>query len=150
MGFYRKFQVLFKSKEMVKFDNLVQVAYEIKNINPLALYHFINLILKPMQSEVNLVTAESGSGIVKEVKLAHLFSEEIEHYLNESKNINIKPKTENTTLHLASDIAFTRPWNRQRYIENLCYLASHQLEITPINWKEDYNQIGRASCRERV
>ena len=137
MNFHKKLKMLFKSQQVVKFDNLVQVAHEIKAQNPLALYDFVNLILKPMQSEVNLVTAELGTGVVKQIGLKHLFSGKMGSCLYDPKKID--SHTDDTTLNLGRDIAFTRPWNRQRYIDNLCYLASRQPEMEPIDWREDYN-----------
>ncbi len=76
MNFYGPLEWLFKSESArVKFENLLKVAHDINAINPLALYDFINLILKPMQSELNLITVELGTGAVKPVGLKDLFTE---------------------------------------------------------------------------
>lgn len=118
MRFYRQLELLFKSESMVKFDNLIKVAHEIKAINPLALYGFVNLILRPMQSELNVMTAELGSGVVKQIGLKDLFTEKMEPYLYELNRVSIERHSNERKLKVNCDIAFTRPWNRQRYIEN--------------------------------
>ncbi|MBE8574095.1 hypothetical protein [Vibrio sp. OPT18] len=81
MKFCKQLESLLKPDAMIKFENLLKVAHEINAINPLALYGFINLILRPMQSELNLVTAELGSGVVKHIGLKDLFTERMEPYL---------------------------------------------------------------------
>ncbi|MEZ8061116.1 DUF6710 family protein [Vibrio splendidus] len=138
MNFYGPLEWLFKSESArVKFENLLKVAHDINAINPLALYDFINLILKPMQSELNLITVELGTGAAKPVGLKDLFTEKMEPYLYEFSRAPIN--SSDRKLKINCDIAFTRPWNRQRYIDNLCYLSSRNPNREPVVWQEDSN-----------
>ena len=92
-----------------------------------------------MQAEINLITAEQGSGVVKEIGVGNLFSTEIERSWLWEKEIRQSKPDVTDMLELGKDVVFTWPWNRNRYIENLCHFSTRQPEGSVIPWKEDYN-----------
>ncbi len=136
MKFLKHRAFLLKNEQVVKFENLLKVAQDINAVNPLALYDFVNLILRPMQSELNLITAELGTGVVKQIGLKDLFTEKMEPYLSELNVMTVESRDSDQKLKLKSDIAFNRPWSRRRYIDNLCYLSSRRSQLASYRLEE--------------
>lgn len=137
-----KFKIRFgldfdRSANKKKFERILLVAQKLHDKNPRALPDFVNILLKPLQAELNLELAENKVVSSRGFNETLLFGDFIKGYVGDVNHsfAEVFPP-EDYCVRLGYHIILPLPWHLHGYVDNLCDLGESKTPKSPMPWEQ--------------
>lgn len=116
------------------FHHIMEMAYQINEVDPAGLSEFIRALLRPVQAEHLLAVAEREQHAAPPALEAGRFFFDF-WKLEDVQPLRIQP-TPRVKISLSRDTVLPTPWNRRRYISALATIGQGKSQQ---EWRQDSN-----------